>query len=610
MNNCCKRIWFSILIIFSCISAHAIDLVVKAPSIVAVNQNFQITYTVEKHVKEFIRPVFTADFKVIAGPTKSIGKSIMQGVSSDYVSYTYYVRALKEGIFDIPVAEVKLEDGTTLKSKKTSIEVIKEDAQRQQQSPNNSGSQQTQNAADISPEDLFVKMEFNRTSVYKGEPIILTIKLYTHNVPVTSLTNFKMPTLAGFDHQELQVSANESSLHQEKYNNRVYLVAVIGRIMLYPLRAGEIKIDPIETGVSVQVQQQRRGNDLIDIIYGLPTRTVNKQLKSAPATIKIKDFPAGAPASFNGATGNYTITSSIDKTQTTANQPISYSVTISGTGNFKQINEPLTAFPSTFDKYDPKISNNVKTTNTGGTGNKKFEYVLIPRSAGEFEIPPVEFSYFDTQKDSYVTLKTKPEQLLIEKDPSGFSQPVATGTVPLVTGKKVEHLGNDILFIKTGPLLLKSSNTVFFGSPGFWLLFVALIIAFVLICLVMYKTAKNRQNVALMRNRKANKAARNRLKQSAKLLKEGDNSGFYEEVSRAVWGYIGDKLNMQGSELSRDNVQDKLIEQGVPQENIDLLLTVIDKCQYARYAPGSNRSGMEEMYNEAIKAISKLENLK
>ncbi|MDR1129523.1 MAG: BatD family protein, partial [Prevotellaceae bacterium] len=441
--------------------------------------------------------------------------------------------------------------------------------------------------------------------------MILSIKLYWHNVPVSSLSKFNMPTLAGFDFQELQIPANESRPYQQKYNNKVYNSITLARLVLYPLRAGEITLDPLETVVSVQIPQQSRSSQgLPDLFFGQQYKTVNKQLKSKPVTLNIKDFPAGAPASFNGAMGNFTLAAKVDKNKVAANQAITYSVTVSGTGNFKQINPPLILFPDKFDKYDPKTAENVKTSETGGSGSKKFDYVLIPRSGGEFELPPVEVSYFDARKGTYVTLKSDPIHIEVEKDPSGTNiQPITS--MPMVTGKKVEHLGNDILFIKTAPLTaLKSSGYVFFASSDFWLLFAAIILIFAIICFIMRKMAKDRRNVALMRNKKANKVAISRLKQSARLLKADDRAGFYEEVARAVWGYISDKLNMQGSEFSRDRVQEKLASQNVPQENIDMLISVMENCEYARYAPGSNHEGMENMYNEAITAITKLENLK
>jgi hypothetical protein len=614
MGNC-KKIWFFVLISLCPVVAFADDLVVEAPTIVAVNDGFQIAYSIsyspdKKTLSKYVPPASFPDFNIIAGPVESSSSTYVMAngtnTSTQTKRFTYYLKATKEGVFDIPEAEVQFSNGESVKSKKRSIEVIKGN-------PNASSGVQPQarNPEDINPDDLFIKMEFNRQTAYKGEPLILTIKLYWHNVSVTSLTKFNMPTLAGFDYQELPLGANETSPRQQKYNNKVYNTVALARLALNPLRAGEITLAPLETGVSIQLPQQpRSSNDIADLFFGQQRRTVIKQLKSKPVTLNIKDFPAGAPASFNGATGNFTLTAKVDKTQVTANQAITYSVTIAGTGNFKQVNPPLLTFPDRFDKYDPKTSENVKVAEAGGTGSKKFDYVLIPRSAGEFELPAAEFSYFDTRKGEYVTLKSDPIRLEIEKDPSGTNiQPITS--MPMVTGKKVEHLGNDILFIKTAPLAtLKPSGYVFFASLDFWLLFAAIVLVFITICLVMRKVTKDKRNVALMRNRKANKVAINRLKQSAKLLKADDRVGFYEEVAKAVWGYVSDKLNMQGAEFSRDRVQEKLASQNVPQENIDLLIAVMENCEYARYAPGGNHAGMEDMYNEAIAAITKLENLK
>jgi hypothetical protein len=622
--NKIKQAGILVLLLLTALSATGKDITVKAPPVVAVNAMFNISYVVDAGVDEiatFAGPASFADLAVIAGPARSYSSShVFDGKttkSETHTTYTYTVKATKEGVFDIAEAEINFKDGTTLKSKKVSVEAIKDKPATGNSADNTGDSksapggvqQRSQASGNFSPEDLFVRMEVNKNSVYKGDPFILSIKLYSHNVPVTQITNFQMPTLAGFDMQELTVAESERQLRQQKYNNRVYGVATIARVMLYPLRAGDIRIDPLEIGVAVQVRQQTRSNDIFDMFIGPMVSTVTKQLKSAPVTLHIKDFPAGAPATFNGATGSFTLSSKIDKTSVTANQPVSYSLTISGTGNFKQVKEPLVVISDKFDKYDPKITDNSKITASGGSGSKRFEYVLIPRSAGEFDIPPIEFSYFDTQKGAYVTLKSDPVHLEVAKDPNASnSQPITSQ--PVVAGKKVEHIGNDILFIKTGALTLKPGGYVFFASSQFWLILLAITAAFAVACVLIRKMLKNRQNVALVRNKKANKVAVNRLKLSSKYLKAGDHNAFYDEVSKAIWGYIGDKLNMQSSELSRDNVQEKLAARKVPTENIDLLISVIDRCEYARYAPSANNRGMEDVYSEAVNAISKLEDLR
>jgi hypothetical protein len=614
MSNC-KKIWFFVLMALCPVVASADDLIVEAPTIVAVNEGFQIAYSIsyspdKKKFTKYIPPESFPNLNIISGPVRSVFSSHANingaNTRTETIKHIYFVKATKEGVFDFPEAEVQFDNGESVKSKKKAIEVIKENANA------SSGSQQQAgNPENISPDDLFLRMEFNRQTAYKGEPLILTIKLYWHNVALTKVTPLNIPTLAGFDFQQLQVGANESSPHQQKYNNKVYNTIVLARLVLNPLRAGEITLTPLETNASIQLpQQQHLSHDITDLFFGQQYRSIVKQIKSKPVTLNIKDFPAGAPSSFKGATGNFTLTTKVDKDKITANQAITYSVTLSGTGNFKQVTPPSLQFPDKFDKYDPKTTENVKITETGGSGSKKFDYVLIPRSAGEFELPAAEFSYFDIRKGEYVTLKSNPIRLEVEKDPSGTNiQPITS--MPMVTGKKVEHLGNDIVFIKTTPLAaLRPSGYVFFASSDFWLAFAAIILIFAIICFIMRKVAKDKQNVALMRNKKANKVAISRLKQSAKLLKADDRVGFYEEVAKAVWGYISDKLNMQGSEFSRDRVQEKLASQNVPQENIDLLIAVMENCEYARYAPGGNHEGMEDMYNEAIKAITKLENLK
>jgi hypothetical protein len=595
----------------------AAKVTVSAPNIVTIGEKFQISITVDvmgEDIRLAVPPVLS-DFQVIAGPVLSSRQVSINGQTTAQTTFTYYVQAVKEGTFGIGQPEVKV-GNTSLKADKIAIEVIKESQKQGAQTPPNQqqgqGGQTQQNTPSqgaqpgIDEGDLFIRVELSRGSLYRGESLVASIVLYTR-VALTGLSDFKVPQLTGFYSQDIDVPANENNLHRVNYNGKVYNSAVLKRYVLFPQRSGNIRVEPVETAVSVQVPRTSRSRSMFDDFFAMPYETVEKRIKSAPVTVNVKDLPAGAPASFKGAVGNFTMKAATDRTETTANQAISYSLTVSGTGNLKLVEVPTINFPADFDKYEPKVTENIRTTLQGSTGSKKFEYALIPRSAGTFEIPETEFTYFDTNKGTYVTLKTNSISLAIEKDPHGSNAPASTSVAPGVNQQDIRYLGNDIVFIKTAPLVLQPRDYVFFGSTNFWLWCAAILAAFVLICFVLRKREKNMKDLASMRNKKAVKIAKQRLKKSAALLKAGDKNGFYDEVARAVWGYLGDKLNIPVAYLSRDNVQEKLTDRGVNQENIDLLLKAIDDCEYARYAPGSEQKNMEHVYDEAIQAISKLE---
>lgn len=620
--NIIKQVLFSLLMIANASAVFAAKMTVKAPNIVTVGEKFQIAFQVDAATDAlaFSIPPSMGDFQIIAGPVASFSSSSINGQSTSYTTFTYYVQAMKEGTVTIGQAEVKVK-GSAVRSENISIEVVKSAAgaaggqNAQSAQGSQAGGQVQQPAAGRTPAsgqgrvgdgDLFLRIELNRSSLYKGEPLVASIALYT-KVAVTQFSNFKAPQLTGFYSQDLEVPANENNLHRVTYNGTVYNMAVVKRSLLFPQRSGIIRIDPAEANISVQLPRAVRAQSMFDDFFAMPYEIVEKHVKSAAVEVTVKDLPQGAPSSFKGAVGNFTVKSSVDRTETTANQALSYALTVSGSGNLKLVQEPSITFPADFDKYEPKLTENVRSTNQGSTGSKKFEYALIPRSAGSFEIPGTEFSYFDPAKNSYQTLRTESINLNIEKDPQGFSQAASSASPSNVNQQDIRRLGTDILFIKTSPLILQAHDSVFFSSTAFWICIVSMIALFLLIYFALARREKTRKNTALMRNKKAVKIAKRRLKKSAMILKAGDKNGFYEELAHAVWGYLSDKFNMPSASLSRDNVQETLAKKGVAEENISLLLKVIDDCEYARYAPGNEQANMENVYREAITAISKLE---
>lgn len=612
MNSNMRKLVLTFLMTISVGLAFGVRLTIKAPNVVAVGETFQIAFTVDATPDQFIPPALS-DFRVIAGPGRASSISIVNGQQSATTIYTYYVEALKEGTFSIGQAEV-IVDGISTKSSSYSIEVVKAGAgattqgqQGQQQGQQRVQSPTSASSTTVDAGDLFARVEVSRSSLYRGESLVATIKIYTL-VGISNLSEFKVPPYTGFYSQDMEIPASESSLHRENVNGKIYNVAVLKRSLLFPQKAGTLTIDPAEMSLSVQLPRAAsQTRSIFDDFFAMPDVTTEKKLKTPVVSINVKDLPSGAPASFKGAVGNFKMEASIDKTETTANQALLYSLTISGKGNLKLLEEPKINFPPDFDKYDPKVNDNIQTTATGSSGSKKFEYAIIPRSAGSFNIEGTEFTFFDPAKGAYTTLRSNDLTITVEKDPYGSTAQSTTGPVQGVNQENIRRLGNDIVFIKTAPLSLQAMDDVFFGSGRFWLIIGALLVAALLAWLVLRKQVKERSNVALMRNKKANKMAKQRLKKSAKLLKEDDEKGFYEEISRATWGYVGDKLNIPAASLSRDNVQGKLLARNVPQEDVDLLLKVMDDCEYARYAPGSGHSAMEHIYNDTINVISKIE---
>lgn len=597
-----KRFLLFLCILFQVVNAYSQSLTVQSPKVVAVGESFSIAFSISGRPTSFTPPSFDG-LRVQAGPVQGHSIVSMNGQTSETSTYSYYVDILNEGKVTIGKAEAVV-DGKTISSAPFTIDVVKSDAALNQQrgKPQNNTQQQSSTQT-VNASDLFARVELSRSSLYKGESLVATIKIYTR-VGIMGASNVKLPTFTGFYSQEMEVPQNEASFHRENVNGVIYNAAVLRRYVLTPQQLGTLVIPPVELTLSVQVARQAQVRNMFDDFFDSPYQEVEKKISSPSVSVNVNNLPMGAPASFKGAVGSFKIESSIDKTQTQANQALAYTFSVSGTGNLKLVEQPKINFPPDFDKYDPKLSENIKTTSAGSVGSKKYEYALIPRSAGEFTIPGVEFSYFDPSKGTYATLKSNDITVQVEKDPNGGT---ATTTVPGVNQQNIRHLGQDIVFIKTTPLKVSAKGNVFFASLSYYIVLLVLALIFVVIYVVFKKRIKDSRNVALMRNKTANKVAYKRLKLSSKLLKEGNTHGFYDELLRAMWGYVSDKLNIPVANLSRNNVQDTLQTRNAEQADIEIFLSVIDECEFAQYAPGTGRSEMEHVYNNAIKVISKFE---
>lgn len=602
-----KRWYLIILILFAkCAFSQDVTFTASAPEVVELGQQFRLIYKVNAKASNFSAPAIDA-FTVLAGPStsQSSNVSIINGkVTQNFeLQYTYIVQAMKEGEFTIPAAEIVV-DKKTYKSNPINIEVIKGAPKQDRSTRNGAGMNQAQQKAEktnqVSGSGLYIKILVNKTKVHREEHIIATIKLFSR-FNVTRLDNAKLPSFEGFITEDIEVPPI-THLNRERIGDQVYLTGVLKKYVLYPQKNGEIKIDPFELDVYYQKQTNRRSRSIFDDFFG-SVETEGRKVISNPVTINVSSLPENKPFNFSGAVGKLNMTATVSNSNVKTNDAVNLKVKISGNGNIKYINPLSIDFPADFDVYDPKITDNIKYTEKGAIGNKSFEYLMIPRHAGEFTIPAFTFSYFDTETDNYKTQKAGPFNISVAKSESDTTITVSSA----FTKEDVKFLGQDIRFIKKNNIKLKKAGRFLFGSRTFYLAYILGILLFVIVFLFRRKKMKENANVMLVKNKKANKFARKRLNKASGFMKHNQKEAFYEELVKALWGYISDKLGISVSNLSKDNARGEMLNKNVDEEYINQILNIIDRCEYARYAPVTEETKMDTLYNDAIKVISKLQ---
>jgi len=596
------------------------ELKVSAKQQVVVGERFQVVFEANFEGKQFTAPSFEG-FDVMGGPFTSSSSSvqIVNGSVNRSVknTYTFALQASQEGTFRIGSASLTVK-GNKITSQPIEIKVVPDDGSYSAPSGGGNNRQQqgqTQNTNDpqVSGKDLFLKVIPSKKTVYVGEQVVLTYKLYT-KVPISSLSVEKVPSYAGFWTKDI-TDNNGGTLHQssEYINGTEYTTAEIQRVIIVPQRAGNLNLDPMTIGCVAQIRTQsnnRQSNDPFDIFFNDPffnrnITNVHKELSSNTLSIDVKSLPDnGKPASFAGAVGNYNFKSDIDKTQLKANEAFTLTLTVSGTGNIELLKLPEPVFPPDFEVYDPKIVTSTNNTVNGMSGTKKAEYLVIPRRAGSFDISPVEFSFFNVSNNSYSTLTSEAYSIEVEK---GNGKESEEGGIYTSNQEGIKYLGSDIRHINTGDPHLKPTKTVFFGSPAYFVALLALLVVFVILLFVMKKREQLTQDTAVNRNRKADKVARGRLKNAYQFLKAKDQEKFYVELSQALWGYIADKLGIERSKLSMDTVSETMKNKNVPDELTQQFVDTLNSCEFARFAPGDAEEKMEDLYQRGIDVISKAE---
>ena len=596
-------------------------LTVSTKNQVMVGERFQVVFEANAEGKNFQAPSFEG-FTVVGGPftSSSSSFSMVNGSMSHTVrcTYTFALQAYQEGTFHVGSATLTVK-GKKISSEPFDIKVIPDDGSHAAPSGGGSSSgqgQSQQNTSDpqVSGKDLFIRVIPSKKSAYVGEQVVLTYKLYT-KVPVSSLSVERMPSYAGFWTKDI-TDNNGGSLRQtsEYINGIEYTAAEIQKIVVVPQRSGTLPIDPmiIECIAQIRTESNRqRSMDPFEAFFNDPffnrnIANVRKELTSQTLNLEVKSLPEnGKPASFAGAVGNFNFKSEIDKTELSTNEAFTLTLTVSGTGNVELLQMPTPVFPPDFEVYDPKITMNVNNNANGLSGTKKAEYLVIPRRAGSFTVPAVEFSYFDPSKGAYQTLSSQPYEIKVEKGKGGDEG--SSGGIYASNQEGIKYLGSDIRHIMTGNAHLKPMHTVFFGSAAYFVVLLVLLVLFVILLFVLKKREQLSKDTAANRNRKADKVARGRLKSAAQFLKAKDQDKFYVEMSQALWGYIADKLGIERSKLSMDTVNETMKAKNVPDELTQQFIDTLNSCEFARFAPGIAEAKMDDLYQRGIDVISKAE---
>ena len=587
--------------------ADKVSFVASAPDVVVVGDQFRLSYTVTtQKVKDFRAPSIKG-FDVLMGPSRSEQSStqIVNGSvsSTSSITFTYILMANTAGEFTVPGASI-VADGNQMISNSVKIKVLPQDQNHNSSRRNNdnSSSIQPSSNASVSNQDLFITATASKTNVYEQEAFVLTYKIYTRESNL-QLNNAKLPDFKGFHSQEIEMTTN-ARWTPEHYKGRNYYTTVYRQFVLFPQQSGKLFIEPAQFQMTVNKPVQSA--DPFDAFFngGNNVIEIKKPITTPKIAINVNPLPAGKPTNFLGGVGEFNISSSINSKELKTNDAITIKLVISGTGNLKLISNPEIKFPDDFEVYDPKVDNQVRLTKEGLTGNKVIEYLAIPRHAGTYKIPGVSFSYFDIRSKSYKTLNTEDYVINVEKGAGNADQVIANFT----NKEDLKVLGEDIRYIKQNEVTFQPKGSFFYGSMSYWLFYIIPALAFILFFIIYRKQAAENANVAKMRTKKANKVAIKRMKLAGKLLSENKKDAFYDEVLKALWGYISDKLNIPVSRLSKDNIEEKLRNHGVSEELIKEFLNALNDCEFARFAPVDENQAMDKVYSSSIEVISKMEN--
>ena len=570
----------------------------SAPNGVVKGKQFRLSYTLNKEGKDIRLPELNG-FDVLFGPSTSrrFEERTINGqtTSESSITYTYILVAEQEGNFTIPPASISV-DGKIYQSNSLQIKVLPPDQADAEGS--NQGASASSSAGSVSNSDAFIRAIVSKNNLYEQEGFTVTFRLYT-TLNVSDLGKIEFPKFEGFMAEEIELPSNRQ-MQMEHYNGRNYYTADLKSTLLFPQRSGTITIPAGKLEMVFSVPSGKR----VSTFFGAQEvmADVKKTLVTNPVSINVKGLPGGKPDNFSSGVGAFTFKASISTQQTRANEPITVTVEISGTGNLKLIQNPEVIFPSNFEVYDAVVNNTLQATSNGLIGTRKIEYLAIPRYEGNYTIPPIAFSYFDLNSNSYKTVHSPEYRLQIAK-----GNPSRTSANNYVNRQDVE-VEQDIRFLKIQSPRFSFKDDFFAGSWSYWLCYLTPAALFVIFYIFNRKRIKENANMVQMRTKKANKMAIKRLKTAGKYLKNQDKEHFYEEILRALWGYFSDKLSIPVANLSKDNIEAELSDYGVSEQLIAQFMQVLHTAEYARYAPGESSTAMDRLYDQVISLIGEMEN--
>lgn len=574
-----------LLLMFTVLGVEAQDFEVsmRAPSNVTTGVPFRIEVSVNAQNVRVPDPQLKG-FNYY-GRSTSNSMSIINGDVTVRSSSIYTVSLDKAGVYTVPAISVDY-NGKKYTSNSLTITASGDDVSNNSQAANDSKGGDSQYTPPSSTGDLFVDVNCNKSEVYVGEQILMTASVYSR-YNITGVEDNKIPSFAGFWAQDVYAPRN-ISFDRKVINNTEYLYTVWHKKALFAQKQGTLEIEPYEIKFIVS--------------DGWGFRTAKKTAKSKLKQIKVKALPSGKPDGFGGAVGSFSISVSADRTEVNLDEPLTVKLTVKGAGNFQLFETPKVDFPSAFEKFEPKSAENISAGANGISGTKTFSYMVIARQNGEFEIPPVKFSYFDPATKSYKTVESKPLNISVK----GERDSTVSAAVSVIKSD-VENLGSDIKFIKQGNVKLRNGNKKFFNSFEFWLFVILLLVIFAGVIALRYQQIKNNADIIGVKNRRAGKTSKKRLKKAAAFMKDNKKDEFYVEILSALWGYLSDKLSIPTADLTRDNVFETFALKGIPEESAKKFIGVLDTCEFEHYAPESLSHPLENIYKLAAEAIENLE---
>jgi hypothetical protein len=601
-----KRFIIYSVSLFLCMTVKSQDISVQAeyPSVVEAGQQFSVTWTINSGGGEFTAPSFAGFYKLMGPQTNySSSTQIINGKMTHETtySYVYYLQAIQEGKYVIAPAVYTFRN-KAYQSDSIFIEVIGSNTARQNTGQGAANAQENNGNIESGGGDIFINMSLNRKEIYIGEPIVATLKIYT-KVDLSGINEIKYPAFTNFLKADLETPPL-TSLKQENVSGTIYGTGVIQQFLLYPQVTGEITIDPVQ--ITVLVQQRSGRSDPFFGDFFSNYNTIPKAVASKPVTINVKPLPGNKPEDFSGIVGKLDIKAGINKDSVDVNDAVNFRITISGNGNLKLAEAPALKLSPDIEIYDPKTTDNLKNSVNGTSGQKTFEYLLIPRHYGDFTVPSVSYSFFNTATGKYERLTTREFHFHARK---GMEQASDITVYGGISKEDVKYMGQDIRFIKTNSGKLARSGNLIASKHSFYAGFAAALLAFLIVLFVRREHVKRNSDLSAVRNRKAGKIAGKRLREASLCIKHGETDRFHEEILKALWGYLSDKLNIPVADLNRNNAIESLQEKGIDQELINNLTRLLDECEYARYSPAAANKEVSSIYEDASKFIRSVENL-